>query len=268
VSERTPEGIVFEVAGDGPALLLMHAGIADRSMWDPQWHDWAERFTLIRYDHRGLGESADPAPGWSIHGDAGAVLDAAGIERTLVLGASMGGRGALDLALESPERAAALVTIASTPSGWQHDADLLARFEQIEAAYERAGIEAANELELDLWIDGGRDPGELDPRFREQVSVMNRAALEREEAIERSGLEAEQAELDPPASERLSELESPLLVVTGELDVASVNAGSALLAARVPGAEAVEIAGATHLPSLERPEQFEAAVLPFLERHA
>lgn len=266
MSRRTAEGVVFEVTGSGPPLLLMHAGIADRTMWEPQWSGWADRFTLIRYDHRGLGESADPAPGWSVHGDAAAVLDAAGFGRAIVVGSSMGGRGAIDLALESPDRVTALVTAGSTPSGWQHDAELLGRFEQIEVAYERTGIEAANELELDLWIDGPRDPGELDPDFREQASVMNRAALEREEAIERAGGEAEQVQLDPPAAERLAELEAPLLVVTGELDVASVNAGSALLAAQVPGAEAVEIPAATHLPSLEHPEAFERAVLPFLLR--
>ncbi len=80
-SERTADGIVYEVTGAGPPVLLMHAGIADRTMWDPQWERWADRCTLIRYDHRGLGESANPAEGFSIHGDALAVLDAAGVER-------------------------------------------------------------------------------------------------------------------------------------------------------------------------------------------
>jgi pimeloyl-ACP methyl ester carboxylesterase len=246
----------------------MHAGIADRSMWEPQWRRWNDRFTLIRYDHRGLGESADPVQGWSIHGDAAAVLDAAAIERALVIGASMGGRGALDLALHSPARVAALVTVGATPSGWTHEPELLARFDEVEAAYERGGIEAANELELDLWIDGGRDPGDLDGDFREQVSAMNRAALAREVAIEQAGAALEAAELDPPAIERLDQLEPPLLVVTGELDVSSINAGSARLVAAVAGSEAVAIPGATHLPSLERPDAFDEAVLPFLGRHA
>ena len=99
-SERTADGIVYEVTGAGPPVLLMHAGIADRTIWDPQWERWADRYTLIRYDHRGLGESADPAEGFSIHGDALAVLGAAGVERATVIGASMGGRGAIDLAPE------------------------------------------------------------------------------------------------------------------------------------------------------------------------
>lgn len=180
----------------------------------------------------------------------------------------MGGRGALDLALDSPARVAALVTVGSAPSGWTHEPELLARFDGIEAAYERGGIEAANELELDLWIDGGRDPGDLERDFREHVRAMNRAALTREVAIEQSGTEVESAELDPPAIERLDELEAPLLVVTGELDVPSINAGSARLAAAVAGSAAVAIPGTTHLPSLERPEAFEKAVLPFLERQA
>ena len=249
-SERTADGIVYEVTGAGPPVLLMHAGIADRTMWDPQWERWADRYTLIRYDHRGLGESADPAEGFSIHGDALAVLGAAGVERATVIGASMGGRGAIDLALSSPERVDALVTVGSTPSGWQHDSQLLARFAELEATYEREGLGPINELELQLWIDGPRDPSLVDRGFRSKVAAMNAA------------------ELDPPAGSRLGELALPVLVVTGALDVPSVNAGSAFLVAGVTGAEAAAIPDSTHLPSLERPDRFEAAVLPFLTRLA
>jgi len=267
-SERTADGIVYEVTGAGPPVLLMHAGIADRTMWDPQWERWADRYTLIRYDHRGLGESANPAEGFSIHGDALAVLDAAGVERAAVIGASIGGRGAIDLALSEPERVDALVTIGSTPSGWQHDSQLLARFAEFEATYEREGLGPINELELQLWIDGPRDPSLVDRGFRSKVAAMNAAVLEREQAIENAGGEMAPAELDPPAGSRLGELALPVLAVTGALDVPSVNAGSAFLVAGVTGAEAAAIPDSTHLPSLERPDRFEAAVLPFLTRLA
>lgn len=179
-----------------------------------------------------------------------AVLGAAGVERATVIGASMGGRGAIDLALSSPERVDALVTVGSTPSGWQHDSQLLARFAELEATYEREGLEPINELELQLWIDGPRDPSLVDRGFRSKGAAMNAA------------------ELDPPAGSRLGELALPVLAVTGALDVPSVNAGSAFLVAGVTGAEAAAIPDSTHLPSLERPDRFEAAVLPFLTRLA
>ena len=67
--------------------------------------------------------------------------------------------------------------------------------------------------------------------------------------------------------DRLGSLRCPSLVITSELDQPSVVAGAFELA-RQTGAEHVEIAGAAHLPNLERPREFLAAILPFLERNA
>ena len=263
---RTGDGLAYEVTGSGPPVLLMHEGIADRTMWDPQWEGWRDRFTLIRYDHRGFGESPDPSGEYSVHGDALAVLDAAGFDRTAAIGASMGGQAALDLALEAPERVSALVVVVGTPSGWEPLPDLKAQFEEVEAAYDRGGLEEANEVELRMWVDGQRrEPGEVDPAVREHVARMNYAALQREEERERRGIEIEPTELDPFALDRLDEVTLPVLVVTGALDQPSVIAGAARIAAGVKGAEAVEIADTAHLPNLERPDDFDAAVLPFLE---
>jgi pimeloyl-ACP methyl ester carboxylesterase len=261
--------MAWEAVGSGSPVLLIHAGIADRTMWDPQWEGWRDRFRLIRYDQRGFGESADPAPPYSLHADALAVLDAAGVERAAVIGCSFGGATALDLALAAPERVTALVEVAATPSGHESAPDLLAAFERVEAAYEQGGVEAANEVELEIWADGpGREPGAADPDFRARVGAMNRDVLRREEAREQADRVLEPDPLEPPALGRLAEVEAPTLVVTGEHDQPSVLTGSAAIAAGVPGAEAVKIAGAAHLPSLERPPAFEAAALPFLAKHA
>lgn len=269
MSCRTASGLAWEAAGTGPALLLIHAGIADRMMWDPQWKRWRDRLTVVRYDQRGFGESADPAPPYSLHGDALAVLDAAQAERVAVIGGSMGGGAALDLVLAAPERVSALIVVGATPPGWTHSPDLVAAFDRVEAAYERGGIEAANEIELGIWADGaGRDPAAVDPAFRSRVAAMNCEALRREETRERAGEVLEPQPLEPAAIDRLAEVGVPTLVVTGEHDQPSVLAGAAQMAAGVPGAEAVEIPGAAHLPSLERPEAFDAAALPFLARYA
>jgi 3-oxoadipate enol-lactonase len=262
---RTDGGLAYEVTGTGPPILLLHEGIADRTMWNPQWEAWSDRFTLIRYDHRGFGDSADPDGPYSLHGDALSVLDAAGVERASVVGASMGGKVALDLTLDAPERVAALVAVVATPSGWEHSADLATAFEAVEAAYESGGLAAANEVELQMWVDGPtRSPGDVDPAVREHLARMNYSALEREEAAEQQGTDIEPSELEPPAIGRLGEVTAPTLVVTGALDQPSVNAGAAAIAAGVPGAEAVEIADTAHLPNLERPREFEHAVLGFL----
>jgi pimeloyl-ACP methyl ester carboxylesterase len=266
VSEvRRSDGLAYEVTGSGPAVLLIHAGIANRAMWDPQWETWGEQFTLIRYDQRGFGESADPAGAYFLHEDALRVLDAAGVERAAVIGASIGGRAALDLAIARPQRVAALVAVATTPSGWAHTPELDSLFDAVESAYESGGVDAANELELRIWVDGPRrDPSDVEPRLRELVGRMNRDALAREEARERAGTNHEPTELQPPALDRLGDVVLPTLVVTGALDQPSVNAGAAAIADAVRGASSAVVAGASHLPSLERPTAFEAIVAEFL----
>ena len=265
MAELTESGIAYEVAGDGPPVLLIHEGISDRTIWDPQWKspDWRERFTVIRFDQRGFGESDEPLGPYSLHGDALAVLDAAGVELAAVVGASMGGKAAIDLTLAHPERVGALVAVAATPSGWEHPAEHMAKFDEINEAYERDGIDAANELELRMWVDGiGRQPDDVDPAVREAISRVNRGLLERQGEWDE---ENEPVALDPPAIGRLGEIAVPVLVVTGEHDQLSINAGSAALA-EATGAETAEVAATAHAINLERPAEFDRAVIPFLER--
>lgn len=115
-----------------------------------------------------------------------------------------------------------------------------------------------------MWVNGvGRAAADVDPRLREAVSRVNRGLLERQRAFT-----VEPTALDPPALGRLGEIAVPALVITGAHDQPSVIAGSAALADGLPHAEAVEIADTAHLPSLERPDELEAAILPFLERRA
>lgn len=261
ITARTRGGLAYEAAGRGPAVILLHAGISDRRMWEPQWQALAGRFQAIRYDARGFGNSADPRGPYTLHGDALDVLDALEIERATVVGASMGGTAALDLALAVPHRVDALVTVSSTPSGWRHSAELVRAWDAVDEAFESKGIDAANELEMKMWIDGPYRPADdVDRDVRSSVASVNRVLLERQSAFR-----VEPGDLHPPAIGRLSELAKPSMVITGELDQPSVVAGAFELA-RATGAEHAEILDAAHLPNLEHPREFGAALQTFLER--
>ncbi len=191
------------------------------------------------------------------------VLDALDVENAVVVGCSMGGYGALDMAIALPHRVSALVVVNGTPSGWAHSAEILAQWEAVDAAYESRGIDAANELEMKMWLDGPfRAPDVVEREVRSSVASVNRVLLERQ-----STFEIEPGDLDPPAVGRLAEVKVPVLVITGELDQPSVLAGSFEIA-RGTGAEHVEIAGAAHLPNLERPAEFNRALTDFIARNA
>jgi 3-oxoadipate enol-lactonase len=260
---RTESGIAYEVAGSGPAVLLLHTGLMDRRSWEPLWPALAGRFGVIRYDGHAFGESDDPGELLSEHGDAIEVLDAVGAERAALVGVSWGGRVAVDAALASPDRVTAVVAVSARPSGWRDDDDLRSRLDAVDDVHEAGGFDAVNEAEMRIWVDGPhRTPDEVDTALRAEVSRVNRKLLERQEP-----LEPEEEELQPPAAERLAELEAPMLVVNGALDHASVlEAGRAI--ATASGAARIEIEQAGHLAHLEQPDRFLDAIVPFLERHA
>jgi 3-oxoadipate enol-lactonase len=91
-----------EVAGEGPAVVLVHEGICDSRMWDREWQEWSPSFRLLRVDLRGFGNSPlEPGP-FAQARDLIEVLEAHGMERAALVGVSLGGRVALEVALARP----------------------------------------------------------------------------------------------------------------------------------------------------------------------
>ncbi|MDX6588042.1 MAG: hypothetical protein QOI31_2515 [Solirubrobacterales bacterium] len=261
LTARTQTGLAYEAAGSGPDVLLMHSGISDSRMWDPQWSVLSRNFHTIRFDARGFGSSADPKRPYTLHGDAMEILDSLDVEKAAVVGSSMGGYAALDMAIALPHRVNALVLVTAAPSGWTHTPDITAQWDAVDAAYESRGIDAANELEMKMWLDGPfRAPDVVDREIRRQAATVNRVLLERQATFE-----IEPGDLEPAAIGRLSEVKVPTLVITGELDQPSIL-GGAFEIARGTGADHVEIESAAHFPNLEHPAEFNRAVTDFLER--
>ena len=105
--------IVYDVTGSGPPVLLLHAGIGDRRMWDDQIATFAEHFTVVRFDARGFGETRKPDAPFAPYADAIALLDHLGFSRAHFIGVSMGSQTAIEAAIAAPERVSALVAVAA-----------------------------------------------------------------------------------------------------------------------------------------------------------
>lgn len=252
--------LYYEVAGDGPPLVLIHAGIADCRMWDGQMEELGRRHTVVRYDVRGFGRSDMPPEPFSHRDDLRSLLDVLGLERVALLGASMGGGIAIDTTLESPARVTALIAVGAALGGSQPSAALLERWGEIDALAEAGNLGAAVELELAMWVDGpGRRRDQVDPTVRERVREMNTAIFER--SLQPQGTPQP---LDPPAAGRLAEIGAPTLVIVGDGDVPDMLATADRLAAGIRGARKAVIHGVAHLPNMERPAEFNRLVLEFL----
>jgi pimeloyl-ACP methyl ester carboxylesterase len=253
----------YETAGSGRPVVLAHAGFVDSRMWDDQWTDFAEHFRVVRYDLRGYGRS-DPAPGpISRRDDLYRLLEHLDLERAVLVGCSLSGETVLDLALEHPERVAALVVVSATPSGFEmQGAPPPVLLEMMEAA-QAGDVDKASELQNRLWVDGPfRQPEQVDPRVRMKTAEMNQKGLENGTwgAADARPLNP----LSPPAAQRLGEIAVPTLIVVGALDHPEILRAADVMAAAIPSAEKAVIEDSAHLPNMEKPEEFNQVVLNFL----
>jgi pimeloyl-ACP methyl ester carboxylesterase len=262
---EVPGGRLFVVAdGDGPPILLMHAGIADLRAWDAMVPGlWAAGFRVIRYDARGFGRSETEAVEFSNRADAIAVLDALGADRAALVGNSRGGQIALDTTVEFPDRVVALVMVGSGPGGFDPgvdpaDAPYFAESERLESA-EVLDPDAIADFDVRLWVDGpGQPPDRVSNEIREAVREMDRPQYVA------GRVEPTPIPLDPPSNERLREVRCPLLVVYGDLDVKFMAAAAERLGAAVSGARVVEIKGVAHMVGMEVPARLNELLVELL----
>ena len=254
-----------EVAGTGPAVVLIHEGIADSRMWDPQWPAYTSRFRTLRYDMRGFGESPLPPEPWSNAEDLIELLGEAGIERAALVGVSLGARVALEVALARPDLVSALVLVGAALPQEAPD-DMRQYGEQEERLFLEGDADGAADLTVRFWVVGvGRDEEDVDPDVRRRVFEMQRRAYEH---WKDAGEELDERKLVPDVADRAGEVAVPVLLIVGEHDRPACLETAERLAREIPGAGLERMAATAHAPSMERPAEFDALVVPFLEAHS
>jgi 3-oxoadipate enol-lactonase len=253
----SPAGIAYDRAGpraDLPVVLL-HAGIADRRMWDPQWPSITALRDAVRLDLRGFGEStARPHGALSPVDDVIDTLAAARIARCHLVGASFGAGVAVEVALTRPDLVESLLLVS--PGGSliaEATPDLQAFVDAERSALAGDDLDAAVEANLAWWVDGPkRDVGHVDRAVRDAVRAMQRRAFE----VTADWGDVEERELDPPALDRLAEILVPTLVLMGGLDLDAIEVAARRVTEGIPNARRIDWPDTAHLPSMERPDAF------------
>lgn len=266
VPVRGGRTLAAEAVGDGPPVVLIHAGIADLRMWDDVVPALAARHRVVRYDLPGFGRSqlagdvVDPTE------DLEAVLDAFAVERAALVGCSLGGRIALEFALARPQRVTALLLVA--PGLRDHSFSALVRRagEEEDEAFERRDFASAAEAMVRVWVIGPRrTAADVDPSVIERVREMCVRSYELyADALSAGGEPQDSDGPDPPASARLGEIAVPTLVLVGDADVPDMLQIADRLEAGIPGARKVVWADVAHVPPMERPGEFGRLALDFL----
>lgn len=258
--------LYYEIAGEGHPLVLNHGGLVDHHLWDDQFEEFARYFKVIRYDIRGFGASGMIKSGmepYSMERDLHSLLQFLGIEKTYVLGLSMGGALAIDFTLQYPEMVDALITVGAGLSGFTEPdpEDLQAKFAEMDEAFKRGDIARSVEISLQIWTDGPyRTPDQVDPVVRERVRAMTTHNFSRGDDEDVQPLA-----MEPPAFAHLSEIRVPMLIIVGDKDVEIILKIANTLEQEVPGAKKVVIPNTAHHLNMEKPGEFNRAVIEFLE---
>lgn len=236
------------VVGDGPAVLLVHAGVADARMWARQVEELRQDHRVITVDLRGYGETPlEVGAKYSDAGDLLAVLDEVGAESVAAIGSSYGGYVVQQAASRQPERFNRLVLLCAPTDDVQPTDDLRAVWAEENELLEAGDVDGATDLMVRSWIGP-----EADDDARELLRAMQKRAYEVQLAA--GDVDNEEYAVEP------EKLTMPVRLITGAHDFEFFANCATYLAERLPNAERIDLPWAGHLPTLERPGEAGALI--------
>ena len=252
--------LYYEVAGSGDAILFIHGNGGDRRHWDEQFEVFAENYRVVRFDVRGFGKSAAPVEGqpYSCNDDIKALLEFLGISKAHIAGFSLGCGFALDFVIEHPEMSRSLIAVGTWIFGYRSESisELGSSMAEVFNVLEKEGKMPA----FEAWMNT--------PHFRESFRdpvVYNRIIeIGKDFAFWHFTHKDPIQYLDPSAYEQLDKIQLPVLIITAENDLKPCREMADLLEKTIPNSKKVDLMGAGHLMALEKPEEFNKAVLDFL----
>ncbi len=244
--------LYVERAGSGPTVILIEGAQMDLRQWDDTFAALTQDFDVIRYDVRGFGRSDWADHPYQHHVDLWTLMEALDVESAHLVGLSLGGRIAIDLALEAPQRVRSLVLSGPGLSGFRFDTDSFAAITEARNSNEPHRVSEA-------WLRHGylapaMENAALAPRL-EMLALDNAATWLRSDP--------EQA-LSPPAIVRLEELSVPTLLLVGERDEPDIHSIAEMLEAGIEALTRVDAPNAGHLLPMERPAWFQTQTAEFL----
>ena len=252
--------LYYEEEGRGAPLLLIMGLGASLETWAAQREAFAERYRVIAFDNRGAGRSAAPPPPWTVPAmaeDTVGILDALGIARAHVVGVSMGGMIAQELAIRHPERVARLVLAMSfaRPEPVRRDFLLHRRWARLQGA--NALSEGIASLPWLLTPASMRDGSRLETILA-LVSAMPFMSAE-------AYAHQVDAIVEHSTRERLHLVQAPTLVLAAAEDVLTPVFLSEEIVAGIAGSRLEILPRGGHATLVEYPDDFNRAVLAWLD---
>lgn len=243
--------------GQGPAVLLLHAGVADSRMWQSQL-DAIDGYRMVAFDRRGFGQTPLGTERYSDENDAVAVLDHLGIDQAVLVGCSMGGAVAFAMARDHPDRVRGLVLVGADAPGFEPDSSWESpEWPPALEAFRAGDMTTVTRLDAEIWLAGkDRTLDDIVPEVVDLFCDMDLIALENETA--RDDL------LALPQVDHLPDPAPPSVVIVGAHDLPGLIEAAHHMAGHLSDRPAVVLEDTAHLPSIDQPNQFNTVLNEFL----
>jgi len=248
--------LYYEIRGEGPPLVLIQGGNLVQEMWEDQLQEFSKGYRVLTYDVRGFGRSGPWGVPFRACDDLKGLLDFLDIERANLVGLSLGGRIAVDFALEYPDRVGALVLAGPGLSGYDWSQSDQSWVEPVTEAVRAGDSVRAAELWLEspYMVPAMKNP-DLAPRLQKLARANARIWVNQDS----------EEPISPPAIERLADISAPTLLILGEKDVSDIERIAGILQEGIAGSRLEWVKGSGHMVNLEWPETFNWIVLEFLK---
>lgn len=256
--------VYYERQGKGEAIVFLHAGLQDHTMWNDQVAALSGRYDVVTLDLPFHGNTAGTDTSLLAQDVLKIVLGSLGITRAAVAGLSMGASVAQDFVIAYPGRISKAVFISSGVNGYdkKYGIDSLSMdwYYKYDAAMKRGDTAGAAKEFTKAWAEGIYRSGDsLRTPVSRYVYATTLATLKRKAAGWPKLQET------PPAVEKLATIKAPVLVIHGDKDLPYIVTTSNYLEKTIPGARHVVVKDAAHMLNMEKPAAFNRLLMDFLQ---
>ena len=253
--------IYYEIIGQGEPLVMIRGVGSNVDHWYEQVPVLSKKYQLLVFDNRGIARSSDPGGSFStkdMAADTVALMEAVGIKKAHVLGYSMGGMIAQEMALAYPEKVNRLILVA-TDCGISLRIKAKPEFSRLFAEMVRLGTDEAKKAAARCLF--AKQTFETRPDIIQRYTEVSLRFPASQKILGKQWA----AITEHDACDRLPNISSPTLAVTGSEDELIPPANAKVMAERIPVAQMISIDGGGHLFLIEQPEAFNEAVIGFLD---
>jgi len=253
--------IYYEIIGQGEPLVMIRGISSNADHWYEQVPVLSKKYQLLVFDNRAIARSSDPGGSFSTRdmaADTVELMEAVGIKKAHVLGYSMGGMIAQEIALTCPEKVNGLILVA-TDCGNSLRIKAKPEFSRLFSEMIRLGTNEAKKAAAGCLF--AKQTLETRPDIIQRYTEVSLRFPASQKTLARQWAAITQHD----ACNRLPKISSPTLVITGSEDELIPPQNAKVMAQRIPGAQMISIDGGGHLFLIEQPEAFNEAVIGFLD---